>query len=273
MTRVLVFGVTGFLGRHVAAAFAGRPGTEVVTAGRRPGPGGVDHQVDLATAGPAAMADLVRAVAPDAVVNCAGVTGTDPVELVSGNVVAVATVLSALHRTGFGGRFVHLGSAAEYGITPPGVAVTERTPTAPTSPYGVTKLAGTALALAARDELDVTVLRVFNPIGPGASENQLAGRLVAQLRRARATGEPATVGALDGHRDLIDARDVATAVVAAATTGTGCRAYSTWVRAGPPRCGSWPRRPPTRRAARPCARRAPGRRTRRRSPGSGPTSR
>ncbi len=219
MTRVLVLGATGFLGRHVAAAFAARPGTEVVTAGRRAGV--VDHQIDLATAGPATVADLVRAAAPDTVVNCTGVTGTDPTQLVGGNVVAVATLLSALCRAGHDGRLIHLGSAAEYGITPFGIAVTERTPTAPNSPYGVTKLAGTALAVAARGELDVTVLRVFNPIGPGASENQLAGRLVAQLRRARASGGPATVGPLDGHRDLIDARDVASAVVAAATTDRG----------------------------------------------------
>lgn len=68
-----------------------------------------------------------------------------------------------------------------------------------------------------RRGLPATVLRVFNPLGPGTPQYLLPGRLAAGLRATAAGGPRATTGQLDGHRDLVDARDVAVAVVAAAT--------------------------------------------------------
>jgi NDP-hexose 4-ketoreductase len=59
------------------------------------------------------------------------------------------------------------------------------------------------------------VLRVFNPVGPGAPESILPGRLVGELRRA-ASGGDVVLGALDAVRDFVDARDVADAVIASA---------------------------------------------------------
>jgi nucleoside-diphosphate-sugar epimerase len=82
--------------------------------------------------------------------------------------------------------------------------------------YGVTKLAGTRLVeLAAAAGLDAVVLRVFNPVGPGAPQTSLPGRLAAELRRALAHGTEVRLGSLDAVRDFVDARDVADAVLAA----------------------------------------------------------
>jgi nucleoside-diphosphate-sugar epimerase len=210
--RVLLLGATGFLGRHVRVRFAGEDVT-VVASGRT----GVDLRLDLAAAGSARITSVLKAVAPDVVVNCAGVTDGDPSDLVAGNVVAVANLVAALDRYNRPVRLVHLGSAAEYGAAPAGVPVTEETPARPLAPYATTKLAGTALVLAARRHgRDATVLRVFSPIGPGTPIRLPPGRLVAEVLRASLTGEPATVGRLDGHSDFVDARDVASAVVAAA---------------------------------------------------------
>ena len=60
------------------------------------------------------------------------------------------------------------------------------------------------------------VLRVFNPVGPGAPEESLPGRVAAELRRALASGAEVRLGSLDAVRDFVDARDVADAVIAAA---------------------------------------------------------
>ena len=59
------------------------------------------------------------------------------------------------------------------------------------------------------------VLRVFNPVGPGAPETGLPGRLAAKLRQAAAQGTDVRLGSLDAVRDFVDARDVADAVLAA----------------------------------------------------------
>jgi nucleoside-diphosphate-sugar epimerase len=101
---------------------------------------------------------------------------------------------------------------------PVGTAVTEAAQPRPTGAYGLTKLASTALVLAAaRHGLAATVLRVFNLIGPGTPATLLPGRLVAELRTAGSTGA-ARVGCLAGHRDFVDVRDAAAAVAATAST-------------------------------------------------------
>jgi nucleoside-diphosphate-sugar epimerase len=82
--------------------------------------------------------------------------------------------------------------------------------------YGATKLAGTRLVdLAAAAGLEAVVLRVFNPVGPGAPQTSLPGRLAAELRRALTPGTDVRLGSLDAVRDFVDARDVADAAFAA----------------------------------------------------------
>jgi NDP-hexose 4-ketoreductase len=213
--RILLLGASGYLGAHVHTRLNDDTALTVVPAGRS----GDGVRVDLAAVSPGELWSVIRQTSPDVVVNCAGVTGGDPVAMAAGNVVAVANLIAALDRHGRPIRLVHLGSAAEYGVVPDGLPVPETAPARPVSPYGMSKLAGTELVRAARRHgRDATVLRVFNPIGPGTPGNLLPGRLVATLRRAAETGERAQVGNLDGYRDFVDARDVAAAVHAAATT-------------------------------------------------------
>ena len=214
---IMIIGASGYLGRHVRDA-VGAAGLEVSTAGRSPLPDSpVHYLVDLATDSPAAVAATLAEQAPDVVVNCAGATGGDVGTLAAANVTGTATLVSALRRTGRSIRLVHLGSAAEYGPSEPGTAVAESDPARPAGAYGATKLAATRLVELGRvTGLDAVVLRVFNPVGPGAPDTILPGRLVAELRRATADGDDVRLGPLDAVRDFVDARDVADAAVAAA---------------------------------------------------------
>jgi NDP-hexose 4-ketoreductase len=215
--RCLLLGASGFLGGHVYAALRAHPLVEPVTAGRHAAH--ADLWLDLTTAGPAAVAEVLGVAAPAVVVNCAGATRGDPTTLTRANVVAVAVLLDGLGRLRRQPpRLVHLGCAAEYGAAPVGSPVAESAPANPVGAYGVSKLAGTELVLGARRQgVPAVVLRVFEPLGPGTPGGSVPGRLAAALAEAARTGEPARVGPLDGYRDFVDARDVAGAVVAAAT--------------------------------------------------------
>ena len=216
MVRCLLLGASGFLGRHVYAALRAHPHLDVVTAGRRAAH--ADLWLDLATTAPAQVAEVLRVAAPAVVVNCAGATAGEPAALVAGNVLTVAALLDAAGRLPYPVRLVHLGCAAEYGAVPVGVPVAESTPARPVDAYGVTKLAGTDLVLAARRRgVPAVVLRVFDPLGPGTPAGGVAGRIAAAVTAAARTGGPAPVGRLDGYRDFVDVRDVAAAVVAATT--------------------------------------------------------
>jgi NDP-hexose 4-ketoreductase len=216
--RILIIGASSFLGGHLLRE-AKLAGHEVVTAGRSLVPRSPRHyRLDLAADGPVGIAGVITAVSPGAVVNCAGATGGTPDVLAAANITAVHALITAMLESGSRARLVQVGSAAEYGGAEEGVPVTESAPPQPASLYGATKLAGTMLTELARTAgLDAVVLRVFNVVGAGAPENGLPGRAAAQLRRAMAAGTDIRLGPLDGVRDFVDARDVADAVLAAAT--------------------------------------------------------
>lgn len=217
--RVLLFGATGFLGQAAARALRADPRVGAVVAAGRRQPADLQWvRHDLVTGSAAQLAQVLTEVAPDAVVNCAGRLSGTYAELVAANTAAVANLVDALPAAAPSARLVTLGSAAEYGVVTPGRPASETDPTHPVSGYGVTRLAATRLVelASAAGQLDGVVLRVFNPIGPGLPEANVAGRAIRELRHALARGaDQIQLGPLGGYRDFVDVRDVASAVVAA----------------------------------------------------------
>jgi nucleoside-diphosphate-sugar epimerase len=211
VTRVLLFGASGFLGGHVRRALT--PYAEISCPGR--------DQLDLTSCLVDELAALLRATRPDAVVNCTGRLTGGGHDLIWSNTLVTAKLIEAVAGNAPHARLVRLGSAAEYGVVPHGHAVAEDDPAVPVSEYGVSQLAATRLVqlAASAGRVDGMVLRVFNPVGDGLSEENLLGRAVAQLRRAAPDGQIA-MGPLDAHRDFVDVRDVASAVVAAVRVAT-----------------------------------------------------
>jgi len=219
MARVMLFGATGFLGRAAGAALREDPRvSDLVAVGRRPVPGWRWVRHDLVADPATDLVRLLRQVEPDAVVNCAGRLAGSYAELVAANTGAVASLVDAVMAGAPRARLVTLGSAAEYGLVRPGRTVREGDPAIPVSGYGVTRLAATQMVeLASRaGEIDAVVLRVFNPVGPGLPEHNLAGRAIRELRQALDTGATEIrMGPLGAYRDFVDVRDVASAMVAA----------------------------------------------------------
>jgi UDP-glucose-4-epimerase GalE len=144
--KVLVTGGAGYVGSHACLALAER-GHDVVVfdslaRGRRDFvQWGELIEGDLNDA--AAIADAVRAVAPDAVMHFAalisvGESVAEPVLYYRNNVLGSLNLLDAMRAAGVG-RLVFSSTAAVYGA-PVASPIPEDHPLAPINPYGATKL-------------------------------------------------------------------------------------------------------------------------------------
>lgn len=213
MTRLMVLGARGFLGSHVAARAREHPDVaEVLTPWR--------HELDL-DAGPGAVSQFLLRKWPDVVVLCTGRLSGTVGELTAAHASAVATVVDAIGAAGRPCRVVRLGSAGEYGPVRFGESVTESDPTWPATAYGASHLSATHLLRAATLEgvVSGTTLRVFNPVGAGGHGPTLASEVAQRIRDAVESGSSSiSTGPLTTWRDLVDAQDVARAVLAAALT-------------------------------------------------------
>ena len=192
--KVLVTGAAGFVGSHVAEALA-RGGHRVIgldaftpfydvalkeeNAAAVVAAGAEMARLDLATD------DLSAAVkGADAVVHLAAQPGlsdwTTFDDYVKNNVIATGKLLAAVHAGARDARFVHVSTSSVYGAEATG---DEDTVPAPTSVYGVTKLAAEQLALARHREgsLRCTVLRIFSVYGPRERPDKFYPRLVRAI--------------------------------------------------------------------------------------------
>lgn len=210
MSHVVLLGASGFLGAHIGQAMAAHPAVSRLTGLGR-------DRCDLVTIDVDDLRTLLGDLRPDVLVNGTGRLDGSATELVAANTLATAKLLDALSGTGI--RYVRIGSAGEYGPIAHGRAATETDAANPVGAYGLSHLAATRLVelAGAAGRVDGVTLRVFNPIGAGMREGSVLGQAAQRLRAALATGAPTiTMGPLSAYRDLVDARDVASATAAAA---------------------------------------------------------
>jgi UDP-glucose 4-epimerase len=191
LVRVLVTGVSGFIGREVARVFAGR-GADVLALVRPPSfrveiPGVTVVAGDLAR--PDSLGDLALHPAPDVVCHLAADTrmAATPEEAR----VNTEGTLNLVRRLGGGlrgGRFLFASSiaAVDRGRRPRG-PLGEDSPPAPRSPYAVSKLECEELlrAEAAARGFTLGILRLATVYGPGQTRGGLVS-LAEAVRRGSA---------------------------------------------------------------------------------------
>lgn len=220
--RLVVTGVDGFVGRHLARV-AVDAGLDVIGIARSSSISAdleellTDYHVaDLRSEWP-------RAVPADApVVHLAGLAAVGasfdrPQDYISGNTAMVTTMCEALLQGGGSGRVVGVSTGAVYGHQAGDGPRREGDPLAFSSPYVVSKVTTEhQFEYYRRRGLDTVIVRPFNHIGPGQTAGFLVPDLIARLRSLE-PGSPLRVGNLDSRRDYTDVRDVARAYLQLAT--------------------------------------------------------
>ena len=238
--RVLITGITGFAGSHLAERLV-TGGAEVhgFAFEQPPFPNLVSvasdvtvHRGDITS-----LEDLraaMRAAKPDVVVHLAGqavptLAAQDPVGAVRVNVLGTAAVLAAMSLRPQ--STLILASSAEVYGTPEHSPVNENAAIAPTNPYAATKVAAEALAreVGEREGRAVLILRPTNQIGPRQHPGLAASAFAKQIAEAEAGIAKPVVkhGVLDARRDFLDVRDMAVAyALATDITEAGTAVYN-----------------------------------------------
>ena len=241
-SRILVTGVSGFVGAHLARELAGR-GAEVWGTGmeRDATPASVadgtvtSYAAGLDVADAAALDNLLARRAPDAVVHLAGQSSAArsfeiPVETFRINVTGPWNLLEAVRKHAPRARTLVVGSGEVYGPLPEGERAGETAAFNPVSPYALSKAAADALAeLHARAHgLDVIRTRSFGHTGPGQEPRFVVPSFARQVAAIERGGvEPVLrVGNLEVARDLTDVRDVVRAYALLLERGRAGEAYN-----------------------------------------------
>ena len=219
MTRVLVTGASGFIGRAAVAALLSR-GAEVHAVGRRAAnPIGSEHWHSADLLDVHAAQALIGQIIPDAVLHLAWIvehgkfwTSTENLAWVS----ASAQLAKLAHSVGTR-RFVGTGTCYEYDHLASSICSERSTTLRPGPLYGVAKDATRRLieSFAEQVGLSFAWARLFFLYGPFEVEH----RLVPSVARALIAGETAKCSSGRVIRDFMDVNDAGDAL-AAITLGT-----------------------------------------------------
>ena len=243
MEKILITGITGFVGSHLAEYLLHEGGNEIYGLRRwrsrleNIAPIQNDLQLiegDITDA--LSMADLIQKVRPSYIFHLAAqsfvpTSWVAPDATLTTNIRGQVNLFEAVRAAGLECRIQVAGSSEEYGLVHPDeLPITEDNPLRPLSPYAVSKVTQDLLAWQYHQSygLDIVRTRGFNHTGPRRGEVFVCSSFAKQIAEVEA-GRRAPiirVGNLEATRDFTDVRDMVRGYMLALQKGKAGEVYN-----------------------------------------------
>lgn len=243
MKKVLITGITGFAGSHLADYLVSQKQYRVF------GTYLLDQSIDnLSEVGNKVEIfkidlmisqecnALVKKVKPDLVFHLAALPSPansfkNPQETLTNNIIAEVNILNAIKMNNFlNTKILIISSADIYGIVKKeNLPINENTPLLPLSPYAVSKIAQDFLGLQYFLSYNLKIVRVrpFNHIGPRQSPHFVVASIAQKIAAIeKGVGQFLSVGNLEAKRDFTDVRDMVRAYEMALKKGKSGEVYN-----------------------------------------------
>ena len=222
--RLLITGITGFVGSHMAEYALGKNVLVFGSSRWRSKTENVEHLRSRITLIESDLRDLssvrglVETANPSHVIHLAaqsfvGASWQTPAETLSTNIIAQVNLLEAIRGLRINPRVLVVGSSEEYGmVSEDEVPIRETNPLRPLSPYAVSKVAQDLMGYQYFKSYGLSIVRsrAFNHTGPRRGDVFVESNLAKQVAEIEAgIAEPVVhVGDLRPRRDFSDVRDI-----------------------------------------------------------------
>ena len=223
--KVLITGITGFVGSHLAEFLLTKEGIQIYGIERwRSRTENIEHiknrlkvvECDIRDA--SSVRKIISEIKPDRIFHLAAqsfvpTSWSAPAETISTNILGELNIFEAVRQERINPQTLIAGSSEEYGaVKPEDLPIKEDTPLRPLSPYAVSKVGQDLLGFQYFKSYGMNIVRTrgFNHSGPRRGEVFAESNFAKQIAEIeKGLIEPIVhVGNLDSKRDYTDVRDM-----------------------------------------------------------------